>query len=532
MTRLVKVDFDPFSQNQPKLVPVEGNPFEQSGSTLPNSELAASHSPDLMASHGKIPQGTKEILSGTSSPQPYETTGQAVDRTLKGSIKTLAPVTRPVLEGAGLIAGGTAGAAAGVAGGPIGMLAGGAVGAGAGYATGKGLQDTLDIYSGEKKPYKGIKESSIQTAKDFGEGAKTYVEGELAGPVLGAAARTAGKVVKPILGRMSGVGTGAVEEALRAGSSFDKALRGKIKGDEIVDNARSALTSLKDQRAAAYQGSLAKISQSGKQINTSGLMQDLSSLMKRYNVKVDPSGKLDTSRIAMGKTGRNDVAEIIDTVSSWGSKPGDTTAEGLDVLKRQLDDFYSDSSQARQFVSSIRNSVKNTISKAVPEYEKMTKGYSEATKLIKDIESGLMMRKQGISGRIVADQTLRRLMSSMKDNYALRKELVDVLGKEGGQDLSGQIAGFTMRSVVPVGLAGTGPALAAEAAYSMVNPSFWPVLAASSPRVQGEFLRVIGKTMQTMGKISPQVYKETFKQILINRKRNNSNSGRLGDIGE
>jgi len=134
----------------------------------------------------------------------------------------------------------------------------------------------------------------------------------------------------------------------------------------------------------------------------------------------------------------------------------------------------------------------------------MTKGYSEATKLIKDVEADLMLRKQGMSGRVTADKTLRRLMSSMRDNFEMRRELVEILGDQGGKDLSGQIAGYTMNTAIPRGLSGTGPALTGQAAFAhFINPSFYGVIAASSPRVQGEFLRLFGKGLKEAGRITP-----------------------------
>jgi hypothetical protein len=116
-----------------------------------------------------------------------------------------------------------------------------------------------------------------------------------------------------------------------------------------------------------------------------------------------------------------------------------------------------------------------------------------------------MLRKQGMTGRVVADQTLRRIMSSMRENFALRKELLDTLGAKAGQSLAAQTAGYTMRQTIPMGLAGTGPVLALEAAYAhFINPHFWPVMAASSPRVQAEFLRLFGQSIKAIKKVPPR----------------------------
>lgn len=464
-------------------------------------------------------------------------TGDSGAKALLPTRQTLATLARPVLEGGGAavggIIGGAAGGAAGFAGGPAapatvpyGAIAGGVAGGATGYATGKYLADALA----------GAPQSAPQTLRDLGRGAMYEMGGASVAPAVGLAAKSIGTVAKPVLGRLSGTGTGAVEEALKSGmqptkginplaskTTYDKALRGKISGEEIVDSARTALSRLKDARTGAYQAQLQSIAQNQAPIDLRPIKGEVISLMQKYNVKIDPTtGAIDTSRIAMGKSGRNDIKDIIEEVSSWGTKPGDNTALGLDTLKRRLDDFYSDSSQARQFVTQLRNTVKDNIVANVPQYDEMTKGYTEATKIIKDVEAGLMLRKQGMTGRIVADQTLRRLMSSMKDNFALRKELVDILGKNGGEDLGAAIAGYAQSSALPVGLAGTGPALVGNIALTkLVDPSFGALLAASSPRVQGEFLRLWGKGMKG-AKIAAPAVKTIATQGMIAAGRDGS----------
>ena len=417
--------------------------------------------------------------------------------------KRLSVMARPVLAGTGAVIGGIAGTgAAGPAGAPL--------GAGLGYSIGNRAADIV-----EGKP-RTVGEASVQSVKDVAEGGMTEMTGMGAIKVIQKGAAGVSQVVRQILGRMSGTGTGAVEEALKGSPDFTKAMRGEISGDDVVKNAKNALSAIKDQRSAAYQVKLEEISKNNPPIDTRPAWGKLKDLMDRYNIKIKPDGSIDTSRIAMGSSGRRDIADTIETLRSWGTKPGDNTAIGLDTLKRQLDDFYSDSSQARQFVATARNMVKDLIVKNVPKYAEMTAEYADATKLIKDVEAGLMLRKQGMSGRIVADQTLRRLVSSMRDNFALRRDLVNVLGEKAKEDLSGQIAGHAMNAWIPRGLSGTGPAIIGEAALAkFVSPAFWPVLVASSPRVQGEFLRAYGKALaETSGLTVPVVKAIAYKSVI------------------
>lgn len=407
------------------------------------------------------------------------------------------PLIRPLLEAGG----GLAGSVVGTGVGPLGMVAGG----GLGYAGGKNIADMM--YGAQPE---GIGEQLKQTGRDVMTGATM----EMAGPLVGKAATGLATIARPItkfgtglakevLGTTTGAGPGMVEEAMKGGKAFTSAMRGKTTGSEVVDNAMGALQTLRNTRANQYTSSLAKITQEQGPISLQPVEKTIGRLMKQYNIKVLPEGGIDSSRIAMGKKGREDIAEVLDLVTSWGSKEGDNTAAGLDVLKRQLDDFYSDSSQARGFVQSLKSSIRKTVTDAVPEYGEMTKAYSAATDLIKDVESNLMMRKQGMSGRITPDQTLRRLTSAMRENFEMRKELVKMLGEKSGQDLAGEVGGYAASQAMPRGLAGKLAGGAGAGLMATVSPKFWPLLAASSPRAVGEFLKVYGSGLRALGTTGP-----------------------------
>jgi hypothetical protein len=515
---------------------------------VPESSQTQSAYPAGFVPDTSTPAGYKVVTPGNDTSVAEEMNqaqGKWTPEMLKGAIASkldsAKQMIRPALEGGGAVIGGlvgtAGGAALGLGGGPAapatvpyGAIAGGVAGSGLGYAMGARAADLIE---GKQRT---LGNAMTQSAQDVGTGAMLDMGGQSVVPAVQMLGKGVGSVVKPMLGRMSGTGEAAINEAIESGKStgitknplasstdFDKALRGEISGEEVVDNARTALSTLKDQRADAYRTQLAQVAQNTEPIDLRPLKTDLSELMDKYNVKVGEDGNLDLSRIAMGKSGRGDIKDVIETVSNWGTKEGDNTPLGLDVLKRQLDDFYSDSSQARQFVASMRNKVKDTIVENVPEYAEMTKGYAEATSMIKDIESGLMMRKQGISGRIVADQTLRRLTSAMRDNFPLRNDLVNTLSTNGGVDVAGQVAGYSLSPAIPKGFAGT-LAVGEAAAAKFLNPKLWPLFVASSPRVQGEFLRLFGQALAESGKLPPDVARGLAVQLGIQLKgANNEN---------
>ncbi len=415
--------------------------------------------------------------------------------------RIVAPYARPALELGGLAAGGIVGGAGGWPTGGVASVPGAIAGAGLGYSLGRQAAGALETYAGTKSPT-GVVPAMVEAAKDVVTGAAMEMGGAVGGKVLQKGLEVGGKIAKPVLGRISGLGIGHVEEALKGGENFIKGLKGKLSGEEIVDAFRNSVQKIKDIRGADYQKALTNIASKdtgvrtigkpyeGVQIDLKPINLELRKLMESYRIKVTPEGELDFSHMAIGERGRKDVVKMIETVWNWK----DNTPLGIDALKRYLGDFYSESSQARSFTSSLYKSVKDTLTKAIPEYAEMTKGYSEASKVIEAIEKGLMLKQ---SGRVGGDQILRRLISSMKDNSEMRKDLVRVLGEGASEDLQGLLAGYAGRAVLPVGMAGSPLVLIGEIAIArFFNPKFWPILAVSSPRIQSEFLSMYGKALR------------------------------------
>jgi hypothetical protein len=450
----------------------------------------------------KYTEQFKPPASPTNQPKPNSPTENPL-------VQAYRKVGRPGIEMLGMAGGALVGGTAGTFGaGPVGTAIGGVAGAGLGAA---GTSKALDVFEetvGLKKP-STFKQAVTSTGKDFVAGA----EGEMLGPIvnkgIGLVGKGVSRVGREILGNTTGAGRGSVEGAIEGGKSFTDAMRGKISGEDIANNARSAAQAIRDKRAMNYQTRLKQIDANQQPIDTTPIFNKTVQLMDNFNVKITPKGAVDVSRVKMGETGKRDIEKIIKRVYDHGSQVGDNTASGLDGLKRELDDFYSESSQARAFVSALRKEVHNTISKNVKGYDEMTKEYAKATNLLKDIESGLMLRKNAMSGRVTADNTLRRLTSAMRENFEMRRDLLEVLGNESGTDIAQQVAGYQMNQALPHGLIGK---LGAGGALFYSNPKMWPLVAAASPRVVGEFLNVFGKSKR-FAQPATDVIKETAKRI-------------------
>jgi hypothetical protein len=330
----------------------------------------------------------------------------------------------------------------------------------------------------------------------------------VAGKGVVKSAATLGKgasaVAKEVVGTATGAGPGFVEEMKRGGIAAQKAMRGEITGEEIVGHAKEALGKVRDLRSAEYlkKFDTIKVNKSEFDSIRSGITTKLDDLVNAekfdLGVTIGKEGKpiVDFSKSTIVEH-QKVVERAIEDIVTWT----DNTPRGLDTLKKRLQTYVDQSGRntpANSFVTQLRNDLSDGLKKAVPEYESMTKGYKEASDLIKDIESNLMLRKEGMSGRITADQTLRRLSSAFRENFEMRKDLLRALGNESGMDIPGEVAGYAATQWIPRGMIGKSVAIGGGYTLSLFNPALWPIIAASSPRVVGEFLNTYGKAMKSL----------------------------------
>lgn len=387
-------------------------------------------------------------------------------------------------------------------------VAGDIVAPAAGGDVGTAIDNTLElakgVIGGVTKP---IGLQGIDAAKEawttdpVGSALAVTAIKPLAKPTLAAftkGANVAGDLASGFLGTTTGTSKNMVKQAFNSGPDFAKYMRaGEEGGADIVGKAKEALQQVREERGNTYRAQLDEIGKNTEPIADAPVMLKtaLGQNLKKFGVDMvpDQAGTFqpDFSRSTFNRKAQGDVADIIDTVQSWGTKEGDLTPLGLDTLKRQLDDFYSDSKNSRAMVADLRNKVKGLIVDRVPEYSDMTKAYEEATKQIGEFEHTLSLGKKP-----AIDTTLRKLTQSMRDNFQFRKEILDSLSNMTGENLADMIAGYNMSSWYPQGgfgkltAGGTGVATLTHA----VSPAYLTMLAAASPRIVGESLRGLGLT--------------------------------------
>lgn len=351
--------------------------------------------------------------------------------------------------------------------------------------------------------------------------------GELSNPVTAAIKGTSlglkgvKKLAGETFGMTTGGGLGFIEEAAKGTKGFDRAMRGEITGEEVVEHAKGAVQAIVDKRGEAYRQQLAQVQSNPQKLNQvkAGADRVLENLQKRGRFNIEPyyddAGKLtfDFSKSPLVEQ-QALVKGAMEAVANWT----DTTALGLDDLKKILGTYSRQAkhgSPAKAAITQLEVAIKDGLNKAVPGYAEMTRGYARATNLIKDIESNLMLRPEGMTGRITADQTLRRLSSALRENFEMRRDLLEVLGKEGGANIAGEVAGTVAQQALPRGLIAKlgGGGIVATAAASL-NPWALTLLAAASPRIVGEFLSAYGKAAKYTVKPAGQAIGAMAKQLV------------------
>ncbi|HEY6021785.1 MAG TPA: hypothetical protein VIY48_18525 [Candidatus Paceibacterota bacterium] len=444
---------------------------------------------DSPPTEGELMQiyGSMGGLKAPQAPQPQTPETSVPEWGRKNpNLYGLAGATRealgPPLEAVGL--GG--GAALGAAGGPAGSV----LGAGLGYGGVRQGLSSVDKALGNKP-----NTSPAQAPIDIATGAVMEAGGQVAGPIISKAAKGLGKLSSQVLGSTTGAGPAAIEGAVKGGKGFTDAMRGKISPEEVVSNTKDALNTIKENMRTDYTTRLENIRGNDNPIDMTPLKDKVFRWLQKYKVGFNAAdGKLDFSNSKLPKEAATKVEDAFNDILRWDSTPGNNTAVGLDTLKQRLGNYYSDSSAARAVISDLENSTKGLILKEVPEYAKMTGNYHRVSKMVKDLEKGLMLGK-GQS----ADQSLRRLNSAMRENFEMRLDLVKAISENSGQDVQGQVAGYAMSPLVARGLVGKLAGGGAGLGYlTSLNPKLVPVIVASSPRTVGEFLNLYGAGLRQL----------------------------------
>lgn len=299
-----------------------------------------------------------------------------------------------------------------------------------------------------------------------------------------------------LLGASTGTGAESIRAAYGAGKTgstkFLDNMRGKVSFDDVVGEAKGALGKMREARAADYRSGMVDISNDKAVIDFKPIQDAVS--------RIGQMGSYKGQQINRNAAGT--VDDLMATIDNWRSlDPAEYhTPEGLDALKQAIGDIR-DSTQfgtaARRATDEVYNAVKNQITAQAPTYAKVMKDYSEASALLKEIESGL-----SLGSKSSKDTAVRKLQSLLRNNaqtnYGNRLNLASQLEQKGGADLMPSLAGQSMSSAMPRGLSG-GIQKAGALGIGVASPGSIPALIAAAPFTSP---RLVGEALYGMGRMT------------------------------
>lgn len=363
--------------------------------------------------------------------------------------------------------------------------------------------------------------------EQMGENVATGTAIGTAIPVVGRGIQAAGGAIRRGLGLTTGAGEESIAQALRAGREGNQAFLQNIRGDvsamDVLDQAKDALANMRATRSQAYRQGIQSTMPSAEivagkalpkaptKLDFAPIAGSLDNVVESLKVKT-PTG----SQFKIGSAELNKIEELQDVVKTWQKDTSLHTAEGLDALKQRLDALYPDSpaqKQVQRAVTSVRNTVKDTIVAQDKNYAKTMKAYEESLGLEREIERAL-----SLGNRSAADTAIRKLQSLTRNNantnYGYRMELAKALQQQGGEDLMPALAGQALSSFTPRGLAGQGAALGIGAGGALtVNPMALAALPLTSPRLVGMGAYGLGRATRDIPKLTDAELKTMARML-------------------
>lgn len=313
--------------------------------------------------------------------------------------------------------------------------------------------------------------------------------GELIKPVV----KAGGTIASEALGNLSGVGSQAYKTAFNAAveggdklKALAENLRKKVPASQVVDDALLGLSNMGKQLQQNYRSGMVDIKNDKAILGFDTINDAL--------IKAQEMGKF-RGQVTNPKVAEN-IAKAERAVAEWKAlSPAEYhTPEGMDALKKTiggiLEEIPFEQRTARNAVGDIYTAIKQSIAKQAPAYNSVMKNYSEGLDLASELKRTLSLGEKSTS-----DAALRKLQSVMRNdvntNYGNRVDYAKMLEDASGKPIMEELAGQSLSSITPRGLQKLSASGFTGA--SMVNPTFIPLAAASSPRLGGEATVLAGK---------------------------------------
>ena len=303
-------------------------------------------------------------------------------------------------------------------------------------------------------------------------------------PIANAArvVRGAGAAVPAFLGTTTGVGDRPIREAFRAGTTGNQAFTDNMRGlrpvGDVVDMADNAVGQMGRDRGAAYNANMAAVRSNQTPVNMAPIRQALDDAAQSTQFRGIQKDAVAAATVDEMVARYNDFLTL---------PPVERTAEALDALKQSIGEVRQRTQQgtlARRAADQAYQAIRAEITNQVPEYAAAMRDYANASDGI-----GEMRRTMSINDKASTDTTLRKLQSTMRNNvntnYGQRERLLDTLAQYE-PNLPAALAGQSLNTLAPRGLARISPMSIAAGGMQSMNPAVLGLLPATSPRLVGE----------------------------------------------
>ena len=281
----------------------------------------------------------------------------------------------------------------------------------------------------------------------------------------------------------------AYKEAFKAGKTGDEAftanLRGEASPNDILDAVQQGIAKMRTDTSQAYANAKTGWAADKTPLN----FAPIDEAYAKVRASLEQGGK---SKI--GKAEQNIVDEIGTVLDEWKKDPSARTALDFDALKQRIDAIYPESpkqAQAQRAITTVRNAVKDEITKNIGEYAGAMKDYELQQELLRDITKGL-----STGDKVAKETALNKIMGALKSTPSaeMRRDLLNAIKEQTGIDLTPSIAGQTLQPWKPTlgfGHAALGGGLTTAVVYN--HPEMLGVLPFTSPRLMGEMYYGAGK---------------------------------------
>jgi len=391
-------------------------------------------------------------------------------------------------------------------------------------AAGRGVMKAGDVLSPPRVAWEGVKPAmeAVSAPPKVVQAAKVLSPAGVAG--LG------GKVGRGYLGIISGMGEEAVSEfgklpkgmnlsddissmregfhkalgAAKGRPEMREAMRGGIAGEQVLDSTVGAINTIRTNAGNTYRARLAKITENKDPIDIEFLKDawaEQKSSFKIENKVEDVDGIMTkTGELLKDPTGRSAIDDLAiaqkieDKLNTWGKRPEDFTATGLDDLKQWIDGLYTPDRNTRVATLNLRNAIKARLTEEVPGYARMEGDYAKWQGIIREVNENLLSGNTG--------SAINKILTALRDNKEVQRKMVDTLEDFAAADIRGQIAGYQAKGAFPKGLIGriiTG----SEATMGVLSGDLQKTMLmmgialTGSPRLIGEVGDKVGRLMNT-----------------------------------